>query len=220
MQSQDPITPSEPAASAPSATPTPPAMPAHPATPDWATPASALTQPTEPMAVPSTPVARRPRGARLLNIALGGALVLAIAGVAFAVGRFTAPTAVSAGNFPNGAGGGQFFRNGQGGQGGQNGGTDGRGAFFAGGGVTIEGTVESVSGSTMTLKTASGQTIQIALDGSTTYHAQTDATASDVTTGGKVLVRLNLRGAGGGANGPTASGAPTSPTASDVTVVP
>jgi hypothetical protein len=201
MQSQDPITATEPPATAA------PAPPAQPATP----------HPTEPMAVSSTPVARRPRGSRLLNIALGGALVLAIAGVAFAVGRFTAPTAASAGNFPNGAGGGQFFRNGQGG--GQNGATDGGGAFF-GGGATIEGTVQSVSGSTLTLMTASGQTIQIALDGSTTYHAQTDASASDVTTGGKVLVRLNLRGAGGGANGPTASGASTNPTASDVTVVP
>ena len=56
---------------------------------------------------------------------------------------------------------------------------------------------------------------------------QTDATASDVTTGGKVLVRLNGRGGFGGANGgPTASGAaaasgtPTGPTAGDVTVVP
>ena len=211
MQSQDPITPTEPPATAA------PAPPPQPATPDWGAPAGAATHPTEPMAVSPTPVARRPRGSRLLNIALGGALVLAIAGVAFAVGRFTAPTAVSAGNFPNGAGGGQFFRNGQGG--GQNGATDGRGAFF-GSGVTIEGTVQSVSGSTLTLMTASGQTIQIALDGSTTYHAQTDASASDVTTGGKVLVRLNLRGAGGGANGPTASGAPTNPTASDVTVVP
>lgn len=213
MQSQDQMTPSEPAAT------TPPATPAQPATPDWGAPAGAPTHPTEPMPASSTPVVRRPRGSRLLNIALGGALVLAIAGVAFAVGRFTAPAAVSAGNLPNGAGGGQFFRNGQGGQGSQNGATDGRGAFF-GGGVTIQGTVQSVSGSTLTLMTASGQTIQVALDGSTTYHAQTDASASDVTTGGKVLVRLNLRGAGGGANGPTASGAPTNPTASDVTVVP
>jgi len=175
------------------------------------------TLPAEPR-----PTVRSQGSARLLNLALAGAVVLAIAGVAFAVGRFTAPAAVSAGNFPNEAGGGQFFRNGQGGQGGQggqNGATDGRGVFF-GGGVTIEGTVQSVSGSTLTLTTASGQTIQIALNGGTTYHAQTDATASDVTTGGKVLVRLNLRGAGGGANGPTASGAPTSPTASDVTVVP
>ena len=175
--------------------------------------------PTDPLA--SRPAVRGKGAARLLNVALAGAVVLAIAGVAFAVGRFTAPTAVSAGNFPNAGGGGQFFRNGQGGQGGQGGqnGAAGRGAFF-GGGVTIEGTVQSVSGSTLTLMTASGQTIQIALDGSTTYHAQTDASASDVTTGGKVLVRLNLRGAGGGATGPTASGAPTSPTASDVTVVP
>src|SRR6185369_17849315 len=85
----------------------------------------------------------------------------------------------------------------------------------------LEGTVESVTDTTLTLKTASGQTIQVALNGSTTYHAQTDATASDVTTGGKVLVRLSGRGGFvGGNGGPAASGAPTSPTANDVTVVP
>ena len=182
----------------------------------------------EPDATPFVPPAQgapvaavraKPGGARLLNVALAGALVLAIAGVAFAVGRFTAPATASAGGFPNGNGGG-FFRNGQGGQGGANGGQGGPGGLFAGG-LTLEGTVESVTATTLTLKTASGQTIQIALDGSTTYHAQTDATASAVTTGGKVLVRLNGRGGLGGANGgPTASGAPTSPTANDVTVVP
>jgi hypothetical protein len=170
--------------------------------------------------VPPAPVARRSRSTRLLNVALGAAVALAVAGVAFAAGRLTAPAAVTAGNFGNG--GGQFFQggNGQGGQGGQSGRPNG-GGFLNGGGLTIEGTVESVSGTTLTLKTASGQTIQIALDGSTTYHAQTDATASDVKTGGKVLVRVNGRGVFGGANGgPSASGTPTGPTASDVTVVP
>lgn len=202
MQDQLPTTPGQNAAT--EAVVTPPAPPAEPM----------LLAPS-----PVPPVTRSPRGARLLNYALAGALVLAIAGVAFAVGRFTAPPTASAGGFPNG-GGGQFFRNGQGGQGGANGGAEGRGGLFAGG-LTLEGTVESVTDTTLTLKTASGQTIQIALDGSTTYHAQTDATASDVTTGGKVLVRLNGRGGFGGANGgPTASGAPTSPTAGDVTVVP
>ena len=180
-----------------------------------------LLSPAAPPAatVPVAAVKAKPGGSRLLNVALAGALVLAIAGVAFAIGRFTAPATASAGGFQNGNGG-QFFRNGQGGQGGANGGQGGPGGLFAGG-LTVEGTVESVTDTTLTLKTASGQTIQIALNGSTTYHAQTDATASDVTTGGKVLVRLNGRGGFvGGNGGPAASGAPTSPTANDVTVVP
>src|SRR5438477_6027958 len=145
------------------------------------------TQPAMPaatMSLSAAPVARRSRGSRLLNIALAGALVLAIAGVAFAVGRFTAPAAVTAGNFPNGAPGQLFGKNGQGTQ---NGNPGGRGASFSGG-PTIDGTVESITATTLTLKTADGQTIQIALDGSTTYHAQTDASADDVTAGGKVLV--------------------------------
>ena len=177
----------------------------------------------EPAAVMPALVARRSRGARLLNIALAGAVALAIAGVAFAAGRLTAPPSLTAGSFPKDGAGGFFQGNGQGGQ---NGRPNGAGALFDGG-PTIEGTVESVTATTLTLKTASGQTIQIALDGTTTYHAQTDASASDVTAGGKVLVRLNLRGANG--KGPSASGdgsgtngggALSNPSASDVTVVP
>jgi len=213
MQDQLPTPPSQNAASEPAATPAaPPAPP----------PTSPAAPPVEPMVVapvPVAPVTRKPRSSRLLNYALAGALVLAIGGVAFAIGRFTAPATAGAGGFQNGNGG-QFFRNGQGGQGGANGDQGGPGGLFAGG-LTLEGTVESVTDTTLTLKTASGQTIQVALNGSTTYHAQTDATASDVTTGGKVLVRLSGRGGFvGGNGGPAASGAPTSPTANDVTVVP
>ena len=190
-------------------------------------PPQMATEPVAPARVVAAPAVRRSGAARLLNIALAGALVLAVAGVAFAAGRFTAPSTVSAGNFPNG-GGGQFFRNGQGGQDGQNGqggqnGTPGRGGFLGAGGITIEGTVESVDATTLTLKTASGQTIQIALDGSTTYHAQSDASASDVKSGGKVLVRLDARGGffGGGPQSTAGTGGTTTgPSASDVTVVP
>jgi hypothetical protein len=158
-------------------------------------------------AVATQPAARRGGGSRLVNIALGGALVLAIAGIAFAAGRITAPPSVTAGNFP---GGGIQIGPSKDGQGFAQNGKPG-GAFT--GGPSIEGTVESITDTTLTLKTADGQTIQIALDGSTTYHAQTDATADDVTTGGKVQVRLDMRGGNGNGNA-------TNPAASDVTVVP
>ena len=192
------------ASGAPVAEPTPSVMPED------------APRPLSPEPTPPAPLARRSRGGRWLNVALIGAVALAIAGVAFAAGRLTAPASVAAGRFPNG---GQFFDgNGQGGQNGQNR-QGGPGSFFSGG-PTIEGTVESVTATTLTLKTASGQTIQIALDGTTTYHAQTDASASDVTAGGKVLVRVNLRG-GNGANGANGGGGGvTNPSASDVTVVP
>jgi len=221
MHDQEPTTtiPTPQPAVGPTATMPPPTAP--PATePGYVAP---LTSPA---------IVRKPRATRILNIALAGALVLAVAGVAFAVGRFTAPSLVSAGNFPGG--GGQFFRNGQGGQGGANGqgntggqggaSGQGRGGFLGAGGLTLEGTVESIDANSLTLELASGQTIQIALGGSTTYHRQSDASASDVTAGGKVLVRLDGRGGffGGGpqSTAGTAGGTATGPSASDITVVP
>jgi hypothetical protein len=153
--------------------------------------------------------------ARLLNFALAGALVLAIGGIAFAAGRMTAPAA-SGNGFPRGQ---TFTGNGAGpGATGAPGGRGGFGGFGGAGGAgpTVEGTVESISGTTLTLKTADGQTIQIALSDTTTYHAQTDASSDAVAAGGKVLVRIGFRGAPGTGN---AAGAGNL-SASDVTVVP
>jgi hypothetical protein len=168
-------------------------------------------------AVPMAPVrpARGPsRAATWVNIALGIALVVAIGGVAFAAGRMTAPTTAAAGGgrIGNGyfrAGNGYFPAGGAGGPGG--------GRNFLGGanaGITIEGTVESSSADALTIKTASGQTIQVALTGTTTYHAQTSASSSDVKTGGTVIVRVGV------ARQPDASATTTGPSASDVTIVP
>jgi hypothetical protein len=192
-------------------------------------PAAAPASEAAAVPQPATPVSAGPvkaRGGvsnRALNLLLGGALVLAVAGIAFAVGRMTAPAqTITGGNFP---GGGVFNGQGQTGNGGPQGRGNGQGGFVFGGGAgpTIEGTVESVSATTLTLKTADGQTIQIALNNATTYHAQTDASASDVVTGSKVLVRLDFR-RGGGPNGPAASAQPgdgnPGTTANDVTVVP
>ncbi len=75
----------------------------------------------------------------------------------------------------------------------------------------------------MTITTADGRTIEVELGDDTEYHQQAAGSASDVTTGSKVSVQLDLAGRGqgpnggqggnGGANGPTG-------TASDVTVIP
>jgi hypothetical protein len=202
----------------PASEPAPPPAPA-PAQPLASAPAQAMAgAPAQPMVSPR--MAPRSRSGRILNAVLGIAVALAIGGVAFAAGRLTAPTPVTA--FGNG-GPGQFFGNGNGnGNGGNRGnGQGGAGSFLAGGGITLQGTVESIDATTLTLKTASGQTIQIALDGTTTYHAQSDASASDVTTGKTVLVRVNgFRGARPGASFTPTNGGATSQTATDVTVVP
>lgn len=178
-------------------------------------PNSAPVEP-EPAPTEHVPVARvsaavratapRRGNARLLNLALGGALVLAIGGVAFAAGRMTAPAASAIG-FPGGQG---FNPNGV------RPGASGAPGGFGGAGATIEGTVESITDTTLTLKTADGQTIQVALSGTTTYHAQTDASSSDVAPGGKVMVRVGFRGAAG--TGSAAGAGNLS--ANDVIVVP
>jgi hypothetical protein len=190
-----------------------------------AVPPSTVTASAVPGPIPTAPVQTAPvrpgrgpsRAATWVNIALGVALVAAVGGVAFAAGRITAPATAAAGGLgPNGTGfrqgNGYFPGGGAGGEAGQ-GGPGGRGFFGADSGLTIEGTIESSSADALTIKTASGQTIQVALDGTTTYHAQTSASSSDVTTGDTVIVRVGLRQ-------PDGSGTTTGQTASDVTIVP
>lgn len=163
-----------------------------------------------------TPAPQKRGSARLINLVLGGALVLAVGGVAFAAGRMTAPASAglitSGSGFPGGFPGGGCNVNG--GPRPSGGIVGGQGGIAIGGGPTLEGTVESITDTTLTLKLADGQIVQIALDGSTTYHAQTDASSDDVTPGRKVQVRIDARGLGG-----TGSGT-GSLSAGDVTVVP
>jgi hypothetical protein len=185
-----------------------------------------------PSPAPVLPANPKPRSksGRIVNVVLGLALVIAVAGVAFAVGRGTANASTAQGN---GRGGfnGQGFTNGGNFPGGGNGGNGGNGnggpgGFFAGGagGITLQGTVTAVNGDSITLKTAAGAEITISTNGDTTYHQQAAATSSDVQTGSTVKVQVNgFRGGrfgGGGANAsPAPSGAPQT-TATDITVVP
>jgi len=161
--------------------------------------------PTEPASAPS----RRGGSGALLNVALGLALAVALGGVAFAAGRATAPAPA----FTNGGviGRGPLGSFDPGANPGAN--PDGFGGGGLGAGnVTLSGTVEAIGANSLTIRTASGQTLEIALDEATTYHAQSDAAAGDVVTGGAVLVRIDIAaGRAGGASGGTAS---------DVTVVP
>lgn len=120
----------------------------------------------------------------LIALALAGVLV--IGGGGFALGRVTAPGPAFAG-FPGGGNG----PNGGNGFPGLGGGPNGPGGGgFRGGG--LEGTVESISGDTMTLKTANGSTITVTLSSTTTYAKQVDGQASDITQGATVRIGLNV----------------------------
>lgn len=161
----------------------------------------------------------RARSAGVLNVALGLAVVIAIAGVAFAVGRGTAPVAAATG--PGG------FRNGPLPSGAiLNGG--GPGGFVGGAaGLSIEGTVTAVDADSVTIQTSTGATIELSINDGTEYHQQAAADASDVTTGSKVVVQVSgFAGRGGQGGGANASAAPsrspgsTTGTATDITVVP
>jgi hypothetical protein len=203
--------------------------PYNPVAPEPMAASSVPTSPVSPAPVTAGPPPVNPArkkssgGGRWLNVVLGVAFAVAIAGVAFAVGRTTAPASAATGAGRGTFGGGAFpggsfapRASGQPGFGGRG------GAFGAGGaGLTVTGTVVSVDGDTMTIKTTSGQTIQVSTGPSTTYNTQSPASASDVAAGKTVQVQLDITG-GGGFGRPNASGAPTGPagTASNVTVVP
>jgi hypothetical protein len=148
----------------------------------------------------------------LVNVALVVAAAVAVAGVAFAIGRATAPSGLTAA----GAGSGQIFI-GPGGQGtpGQ-GNQGGRVPLMGAGGLAIEGTVESIDGDSLTIKTADGSSVTLSLDDETTYHTASDADASAVASGSRVVIRVQP-----GRLGPGTSGSGTIELgADDVTVVP
>jgi hypothetical protein len=165
------------------------------------------------MTLPSTPVQTARRGGSLVTVALLLAGAVAVAGVAFAAGRTTAP--VSTGR--TGLTGSQFPASGpQGVSGARPGGSfaPGTGGFPGGaplgaGAMTVTGTVAKIDASSLTLTLSSGSTLDVRIDASTTYHGQVAATAGDVKVGSDVVVQLGGLGSGApGAGGPGA-GAPS-----------
>ena len=196
--------------------------PTRPATPEPYAPAA-----PEPSAVPTAPVVasspgmapapakRKGSGGGWLNAVLVIAAAVAIGGVAFAAGRTTAPTAAVNAPGPGNLGGGAGFPTGSFAPGGF-----ARGGL-GGGGLTVRGTVESVDGDTLTIKMASGQTVEVKTGESTTYNTQAPASASDVQAGTTVQVQLEFDGtAGAGRSGASAAPAGALGTAGSVTVIP
>jgi len=177
----------------------------------------------------SLPAVMRPAGARRagsVSLLLAMSALVALGGVGFAVGRATSTgqtgTSQSNGNADVGQFGGGPNASGAPG--------DFGGAARVGalGATTLSGTVVSVSADSITLKLASGQTVQIATGSSTTYHGQSSATSADVSTGATVTVQTTVGAAAGsspaaGSSASTNAGADPgaiggSRTATDVTI--
>lgn len=164
--------------------------------------------PTAP-AAPAVAVAVKPRAKSggILNLLLIGAAIVAIGGVAFAIGRSTAPAGTVQGLGANGGGGFQPGASGAPFAGG------GRGGDLLGGGISVSGTVKAVDADSLTLTLDSGTEMTFTLDSTTTYREAIDAAADAVAVGDQVSV-----GVTGGGRGLGADGQATALTARDITV--
>jgi hypothetical protein len=154
------------------------------------------------------PVAKK--SSRGGTIALLVAAFIAAAGLAFAAGRLSAPAAAASSN--SGPTGGFRFGPGRSlapGQTFPTGGQFGGGRAFAGG-LTVRGQVTAIASDSITVKMDDGTTLQIPLNGSTTYHQATSSTSSAVAVGDKVAVQAGpptVTSGGPGASPAASSGA-------------
>jgi hypothetical protein len=155
---------------------------------------------------------RRLGGISAVSLLLALAGVVAIAGVAFAVGRTTAGTTAT--TLPTGARA-DLGNNGTAPNLGVPGIRDGGGdddANRIADTRTLTGTVTSVSGDTLTLQLAGGQAVQVVVGSSTTYHAQVSASQGDLAAGAQVIVSVS------GLAGPPGTASTSGLTATDVTI--
>jgi hypothetical protein len=171
--------------------------PDRPSAPEPLDPAEPASFPTQPVVStgPRAPLVKARSSSRALNAVLAFAAVVAIGGIAFAIGRTTAPVAAAdpRGAFPGGFPNGSFAPDASGIPGGFPGGGLGRGA-------ALTGTVESLTPDLLTITTDTGETIQISLDTDTGYHAKSDATSADVEVGSTVDVEVDFGAGPGQAN--------------------
>ena len=173
-----------------------------------------MTMDPNPPAAPVEPVALAPRARSrsLLDLLLVGAAILAVGGVAFAIGRSTAP----AGAFPGvgGLGGGPIVRF----EGSFDPDAGGPGGVALGGGLAIDGSVTAIDADSVTITLDDGQEMTFALDAETTYREATDATPADVAVGDDVSVKVAGAGQIRNGNGGDGGAAPPELTAGEVTV--
>jgi hypothetical protein len=233
-QQQPPAAPQPGAPTPPPATPFPPVAPGAvpPAgAPRPAVPAGGYAQPAQGQPVPSfipptvaaavanpKPKSRVAGGTALFVVAV----VVAAAGLGFAAGRVTAPASTGRTGFAGNFGGGNFpggsFA--PGGAGNAN-----RGGFggFGAGNISVTGQVTAVANGSITIQTASGQSVTLEVPSTATYHAQASAAPSDVTVGSQVQVsasRPNFRAEGSAAPAPSGQpGAQGGLTVTDITLL-
>ncbi len=184
--------------------PTPPPGGAPP--PYGGPPQYVAPPPYVPPPVAAPVVVKSKGGPSVVNVVLALAVMVALGGVAFAAGRITAPASASANGtgFPGrgGTGNGAGGVGGVGGSGGAGfGGRAGGAGALGGAGLTIQGTVTEVAADHVTIKLASGATVNVATDGTTTYHQQAAGASSDVAVGKTVQVELSGAGGFGGFGG-------------------
>jgi preprotein translocase subunit YajC len=140
------------------------------------------------------------------------AAFVAVGGIGFAFGHLTASSAAAANPLASGGRGGFAGRNfaslapGQTFDTSQFGGLGGRSALGGvAGGVT--GTVQSVTGSAITIQEANGTSVTIDLSGNTTYHSAAPASSTDVKVGTSVTVQIDTTALASQSPDPSASGA-------------
>ena len=178
--------------------------------------------PQQPLVPGPVSPAKKSTGGGLLMVA---ALIVAVGGLAFAGGRLTAPAASAAATSGTnstragtGVPGGSFNPN--------RSFAPGAGGLGVSAETSLKGTIESIDGDTITLKTSAGTTITLKTSSSTTYHSEANATSSDVAVGSSVIVSVSGFGARGGQPGapgsaaasPAPSGTTTTITATDITL--
>ena len=158
--------------------------------PDQIPPAEPSSAPdtVSPPAVPApSPGSGRPKKQDRTTLALLlVASLIAVGGVGFALGHVTATSSTSSSARPSGLGGRSFASLAPG----QTFGPDQFGGARAGA-AAISGTVQSFDGTNLVLVEANGGSVTIEIAGTTTYHNETAASASQITAGTAVTVAID-----------------------------
>ena len=180
-------------------------------TSDPTAPSPAALEPA-PITYSAPPVRPAKKQNRSGTVLLAVAGLVAVAGVAFAGGRLTAPPAAAAdgatrtGNFPFGS-----FTPGGGFRGGGGNFPGGGGALGLARSIDVRGQVTAVTTDSITIKTDAGTDVTLPINSATTYHSATAATSSSVTVGSTVVIEPGTGTAAPGqsfAPGAIPSGAP------------
>ncbi len=182
-------------------------------------PAANNAEPGAPTVAAAVHTTRRApvRRANSVTVLLLVSAMVAIGGVAFAVGRASSTGQTGTGQTTNGLGNQNGLPalgpNGSGDLNFAPGARNGFGGRIDDGAATVTGTVVSVTSTSITVQLPDGQTVTLATGSSTTYHTQTAASSGDVTAGAAVTIKTSVAAAAS-----ASPGTGTTRTATDVTI--